>query len=399
MAGKTIKKKAGVLLDPYDRPDFSAVGIVDASVDPVDPEVQSRLNVALGKGFAYYSYNGSSKDSKKWMVAFLKEQKVDKNTLAMVRKARDMDVSPTIGALCRMMSDDNCPVTPTLLGKVQAAVDKIVALVGPDEEEVTTAAPVISIHERMVNKVRDFMGESIEGEIDAMFKAKGKSEFSLAKLLDAEQIAPKQAQIIADTYREDRDEIAELVNAGAKKSDEIAQLKEAYPHSAAMMKRVLAFFEMLVSDAEHHANKTKAVRKATRKTTVRKKKEKPLEKQVAGIKYKAQDADLKLVSESPTKIIGAKEVWFYHTKYRKIGHIVAKDADMGGALGVKGASIVGIDDNKNVMKTVRKPAEVLKEFKGAGKVKLRKFMDGINSVGTKFPGRTNEHMVFLKIIT
>ena len=59
--------------------------------------------------------------------------------------------------------------------------------------------------------------------------------------------------------------------------------------------------------------------------------------------------------------------------------------------------ITGFDESKSVCKTLRKPAEQLKEFKGAGKVALRKFLEDINAVDTKMNGRINEEIVLLKV--
>jgi hypothetical protein len=70
---------------------------------------------------------------------------------------------------------------------------------------------------------------------------------------------------------------------------------------------------------------------------------------------------------------------------------------MTGPLNVKGTGIVGFDENKSIQKTIRKPAEKLKEFKAASKVALRKFLEDINATDTKMNGRINEEIVLLKI--
>jgi hypothetical protein len=49
------------------------------------------------------------------------------------------------------------------------------------------------------------------------------------------------------------------------------------------------------------------------------------------------------------------------------------------------------------MKTLRKPEEKLKEFKSAGKVALRKFLEDINAVDAPMNGRINEEIVLLKV--
>lgn len=132
--------------------------------------------------------------------------------------------------------------------------------------------------------------------------------------------------------------------------------------------------------------------KVTRK--VRKPKTVSKEKLVAKIKYKKTDEALRLVSIDPAEIIGSKELWIYNTKTRKLGKYVAAEfAD----LGIKGTTITGFNEDLSVQKTIRKPDEKLKEFKSAGKVALRKFLDEINATDTKMNGRINEDTILLKV--
>jgi hypothetical protein len=112
------------------------------------------------------------------------------------------------------------------------------------------------------------------------------------------------------------------------------------------------------------------------------------------MKYLKQDEKIKLVSINPQDIIGTKELWIYNVKSRKLGKYVAAEFN---ELGVKGTTVIGFDPIKSVQKTLRKPEEQLKEFKAAGKVQLRKFLDDIKAVDIKLNGRINEDTVLLKV--
>jgi hypothetical protein len=63
---------------------------------------------------------------------------------------------------------------------------------------------------------------------------------------------------------------------------------------------------------------------------------------------------------------------------------------------VKGTTLLFFDEKLSVQKTLRKPEVQLKEFKKAGKVVLRKFMDNINAVEIKLNGRFNGDTIILK---
>jgi hypothetical protein len=144
-----------------------------------------------------------------------------------------------------------------------------------------------------------------------------------------------------------------------------------------------------------------ASQKATRKP--RKPKEIKKDKVVAKLKFKKEDAPLKLVSVNPTEIIGASELWVYNTKTRKIGKYIASNIDptgqgrAGSGLSVKGTTIQGFDEEASIQKTLRKPAEQITEFKNAGKVALRKYLDEIKAVDIKLNGRINADVILLKV--
>jgi hypothetical protein len=131
------------------------------------------------------------------------------------------------------------------------------------------------------------------------------------------------------------------------------------------------------------------VNRAPRKT-----KAKPVEKIIGKMKFLKQDDKLKLVSINPADILGAKELWVFNIKTRKIGKYVAAEFQ---ELSVKGTSITGFNESVSVQKTLRKPEEQLKEFKAAGKVQLRKFLEDIKAVDIKLNGRINEDTILLKV--
>ena len=63
---------------------------------------------------------------------------------------------------------------------------------------------------------------------------------------------------------------------------------------------------------------------------------------------------------------------------------------------VKSNSVIGFDPNKSVQKTLRKPAEQLKELMQSGKPSNRKQFADIKATEIRYNGRGNEHVVILK---
>jgi hypothetical protein len=207
--------------------------------------------------------------------------------------------------------------------------------------------------------------------------------FKVLNLLKGKQAKAAHARIIKEFYASDLAEIEEALLG----KDE--QLKEAYSHiTKAQMKKLLEFLKEIDGACTMLMQEAK-VNKKPRAT-----KAKPKEKIVEKLKYQKSDETLKLVSVNPTDIVGAKELWVFNTKTRKLGKYVAAEFS---DLSVKGTSITGFSEMLSIQKTLRKPAEQLKEFKAAGKVALRKFLDDIKAVDIKLNGRINEETILLKV--
>lgn len=166
-------------------------------------------------------------------------------------------------------------------------------------------------------------------------------------------------------------------------------LAEGYSHlSKADIKQYLAWFDAIFADLDAYANLKRVARKA------RVKKAPSKEKLISKLKYKKDDSRFKIVSIDPAKILEATELWVFNTKTRKLGKYVA-EPNM--TLGIKGTTLLCYSEHASLQKTLRKPEEKLKEFNGAGKVALRKFLDDINAVATKMNGRLNADTVLLKV--
>jgi hypothetical protein len=252
--------------------------------------------------------------------------------------------------------------------------------------EVKSAVLQPSIQER-VKEAAFRMTEEIEDALEAFSQDPESFDpkaFKLLNLLRGKQVKAAHARIIKDLYKRQYDE---LVEAGQGKDE---QLKEAYGYLGKVnLKKITLFYSEILSACdmltqEAKVNKKPRAKKPTDKAKV-----------VAKMKYLKQDDKLKLVSVSPQDIIGSQELWIFNTKTRKLGKYVAAEYQ---ELGVKGTSLTGFDLNKSVQKTLRKPEEQLKEFKAAGKVQLRKFLDDIKAVDIKLNGRINEETILLKVV-
>jgi hypothetical protein len=269
------------------------------------------------------------------------------------------------------------------------------------EEKVTKVTHTPTIQERINDQVSnacEAIEEWLEGFVidKKSFDPKG---FDFTAHFSNMSVTQAHARKIAARYVNELEEARLIANQPTptqiakikdeREKDYAEQLREGYKHlSKSDAQAYLTALETLAGACSLVVDASKA----TRKTRIKKAPSK--EKLIAKLKYKATDEKYQIASVNPLELIQATEIWVFNTKTRKLGkYIAAEDC---GVMTVKGSAIFGFDDSKSVQKTLRKPEETLKEFKSAGKIKLRKFLEDIKTTETKLNGRINLDTIILK---
>ena len=348
----------------------------------------------------YYRMESSGKELKGKVIDWMGKQGYDKKTIQSFKKTKDNRCSLTVGSIAACLLKGMQSTRPDFNNGrdtaiwLEAEINKIIDEGKNDIDEEAVAAveaakPAVyapSIQERTRDAAMK-MTEEIENAYESFQtdpEAFDPKAFKVLNLLKSQQAKAAHARIIKDFYAQD---LAELEELATGKADE--QLKEGYSHRT--KKQVKAFIAFLT---EIQNACTMLMQEAKVNKKPRAKKSVPAEKVIAKLKYMKTNEPLKLVSINPVDIIGAGELWVYNTKSRKLGKYVASEFN---TLNVKGTSITGFDESKSICKTLRKPEEKLKEFKAAGKIALRKFLDEINATDTRMNGRLNEETLLLKV--
>jgi hypothetical protein len=348
----------------------------------------------------YYRLEFSGKDLKPAILKWMASINCTKEDITAFKKTKDNRVNVTMGAIAscllrgmpavRADFNDGRDTTAWLRNEIVKVIAEGKNDIDEDEAKAVEAAkPAVytpSIQER-VKEAALRMTEEIEDAIEG-FHADPENfdpkAFKMLNLLKGKEVKAAHARIIKTLYSRDLAELEELASGNA---DE--QLREGYSHrTKKQIKNLIAFYQEIMSACDMLAQEAKVNRAPRAKKAV------PAEKIVAKLKYMKTNEPLKLVSINPADIIGTGELWIFNTKTRKLGKYIAKEFN---TLGVKGTTITNFDEFKSVQKTIRKPEEKLKEFKAAGKVQLRKFLDDINATDTKMNGRINEDIILLKV--
>jgi hypothetical protein len=306
---------------------------------------------------------------------------------------------------------NTAPATKFLKERIERAIEagsKVVE-VKKEEEKEKAKVYVPTIQERIRDQAyiqSEAIDEWLEGWIidPKSFDPKG---FDFKKHFQKMNVTQAHARKLKTFFEHELDDYKELERyptAGQLKkmdeneADQWLQLKEGYGHfKKADIKKLFTAVEGLLQALDFVVETAKATR------APRKSKPKSATKLVEKLKFLKVDEKFKLASISPDQIIGASELWVFNVKTRKLGKYFAKNIDPkglqrdGSGLSVKGTTIQGYDEQLSIQKTLRKPEIQLKEFKDAGKVKLRKFLDDIATTDTKLNGRCNPETILLKV--
>jgi len=337
------------------------------------------------RAFGYYNYHYTPSDLRKNIVAYGQANWAwSKEDIRAFNECEDGRVGMALCSWATMkLNGFSEPETDYIKNKVAELLAYGAARLA--EKDAKDGKPVVkrTVQDHMNEKFYDIVGD-IEAWLDA---ASAGTEYPADMVAWMRERNVPQAFVnrIGAYYTPVMEELESAKTKGAD-----AELKAAYKHyDKDRFKRVSSFFAQLTEALSTYGQVKKATRAARVKKPVSK------EKMIKKVKYATEDTDLNLVSINPVDVIGAKELWVYNKKTRKLGKYVA--AADSGTLGIKGTAILGFDPKSSISKTVRKPEVVMKKFMVAGKVQLRTWMDELSTTGVQMNGRLNADTLLLKV--
>lgn len=341
----------------------------------------SKKEIPLSRALSWYSNQYSPKESKKYTLDYLKHFKYPKDTIEKVSSSPEY-IFKNLGFVCRIIQR-GAPIDKE--DWIKERIEKIINHKVEDEVVSEFAAPKAekTIQDRVYDQCSQFISD-IEDRVDEFIKTKKAIDFNPYEWMNSRSVKPVHAKQIQEHFKPTLEELKSVID----KTDE--ELVEGYfGYKKTELNAFYKLVESIIDDCSKLIDNTKAIK------APRKKKAIPLEKKVVGVKYKKEDNEFKIASVSPTEIIGATQLWVFNTKYKKLGIYRSKD-DSG--FSIKGTTIEGFDENLSIQKTLRKPLEVLDNFKKAKKPELKKFMATINCKESTLNGRINTDTILLKVL-
>jgi hypothetical protein len=351
----------------------------------IQPTSENRLGL-LAKAFQWYNYHYGKRDAKDMLCHYLEVNHRPKDAKLM-RGIPDSQIRLTPAWACRM----------TLIGlelteHEQCIVDEQISAMLKAKQEIKRAQSDVDADAAVAKlTIQDHLREKISeccGELEGMFDdfivagAKMSADFKPIALMRGMNVSPNMIGTVSHVWELRLAEFNEVLEG----TD--ADLVEGYSHLTKLqLKNCVKFCETVINDCNSYVQLKKVERKPRAKKAV------SPERLTRTFKFMREFAELKLKSEPVTKLVGATEAWLYDTAKRKLIHVMS-DSHIG-TFTVKGSAIVGFDALTTVQKTLRKPAEQLKEVTSGGKPAARKAFGAIKSTETKWNGRGNDNLIIL----
>lgn len=331
-------------------------------------------NASFAAALNFYNLDYSNKDKKRWF------QEHFKRTLKFPISEIHEREFRSVGTMCRILdngnelSDEHMTFIKNEVERLRALSKKQPVAVVEDAEQVKQAK-VVSIQERMDNKISDFMAE-FNAMVDEF--TINRTVGNVEKLINQFAINGAMSKKIVPMVQRQINELEEALLGKDK------QLVEGYSNfKKADLKKLLEMYTTLVSKMDQAK---KVVVRAPRA-----KKEKPASQVVARLNFCKENTELGLRSVTPTMIVGATEIWAFNAKTKKLQVYKAVN---GMTLTVKGSSLLNFNVEDSVQKTVRDPKQVA-NLNEKGKRAYSTFLKTIKTKEAPVNGRINAETLIL----
>lgn len=342
----------------------------------------------LTRAFNWYNYFYGKKEAKEFICNYL-DVHDRKQDAKRIRSLSDSQIRLTTGWLCRMslmgllLNEQEQIKLNNLITDLLLIKDHSVEPQEASADVEPVAKP--NIQDRLREKASECAGE-LEGLFDDFIAsgAKLNADYKPVSLMRSMNIAPQMIHLVKEVWARKLVEFEEVV----KGKD--AALVEAYGHlSKVQLKNCVKFCELVLADCGSYVQIKKVERKP--------RKVKPVspEKKAAKFKIQPEFAELKLKSLPAAQLVDKTEAWLYDSKKRKLIHLVADEYAK--VFTVKNNVIIGFSATDTVQKTLRKPAEQLKEITTVGKPAARKAFKDIKATETAWNPRGSENLVILRV--
>jgi DNA-binding transcriptional MerR regulator len=360
--------------------------------------------------FGFYNYYLSAKDLKVFALEWMKKNGYNKDQIKIIKSLRDTQPSVTTSKLCRAMNNGMAPTCDGCMDyykdkegysgakphndyeHVKKEIDSLLSQntqpIVTIEEDATNEPQKpktnISPIERLRNKVITTVCRDLDWMLDDWINSETKVYgINLYASLKTNAIPSAGLKYVNEWLIRQRDELN-----GAIEGDPDSVEGYSYLSKAGIRNRIKELDKMLSQLDKYKATHTNA-----RKP--RKKKVQSAEKQVKALKYLSESDEYAVTSATPVRIPGARKVYTFNIKYRKLTVYTCESTE---GIVVKGSTLKNFDESQSYSMTLRKPNEVLNAIVTKTEKQSQKIIDELKTKRKPANGRINDQTLILKVV-
>jgi hypothetical protein len=364
--------------------DSKAMGVEPIWSEDYEP---ANYQSEYGNALNWYNFIVDQKDCRAFLVDWFKG---DATKLKALSQLSDKMLPRTYANSARIAMR-GFPLTDEhkarIWEKVEERVSKKTVLI---EDDTAAPEPVVKVVKKPL-VAATFIVSDVDDEIEKLIN--GEDTRTVSQILIPYRLTDKNYLDCVEKIEPMLAEFAELVEVRrlpkSQLTDSQEQLLECYSHLTTMksVKDIVKLLETYIGDL-----KKSYVSKQVAK--VRKKKPKDKSKLVQNLKFLKDDTALGVTSVEPINLLNCSEVWTFDTKTRKISKYFSP---VSGSITVKGASLVGFDENFSNSRLLRKPETQVKEFSELKKNDLTKWYSAVKSKSGPVRARLTPTTLILKV--
>ena len=351
----------------------------------VQPGPEHRQSAVM-RAFGWYGYHYDKKIVKQLVLDWLLEH--DAGQHRAFGRVPESALPNTLGWLCRM-NQRGLVLTARELEFVSDTVRANIKATGSVKQVVAESAATepgrVTIQDRLRAKAEEIVAE-LEGLYDDVIRndAKMTADNRPIAVIRGMNLPTQMVPMVRDVWAARLEEL-QVVQQGRD-----VDLVEGYGNfSKIQIRNLVKLSEQVLADCASFVQ-IKRVEKRPRKA-----KAVSPEHRARKFRHISEFDELKLTGLPASKLIDASEAWLYDTKKRKLIHAVA-DSHIG-TISIKNNMLLGLGEADSQQKTLRRPADTLKELMTASKPNARRLFKDIKTTETLFNGRGTDTLMILRV--
>lgn len=349
------------------------------------------------RAFNFYNYYLDAGESKHGVVEWMEQNSYSKDDIAFLKATPDYLPGPTTGTLCISMMRGMPPTHPLLdypsdRKFVEENIAKTIALGRAERRQNCAEEGVSAKKEDTVSPMILLAAKATRTvilDLDVLLDEWIRTKDQKVRRIDLYEIMKNHAlsALVCPQVERWLSKILDGLVAARDKTDPDYVEGYKYLSPSEIRDRINALEDML-KDLNRYAMAAKATR------APRKKRTKSADKQIAKLQFRKEDADYKIASINPTRIVGAYRLLAFNTKKRVMLDFYAQNAE---GFTIKGTSLKNVDETTSRCTRLRKPQEFLEIALNNTSRQIDKAWSNLTTKENKPKARINGDVVLLRV--